>query len=83
MRIVILYRYFWPDAPPYATMLKTIAEGLTKDGHEITVLCGQPSYGAGKDLPHQPARENLHIGVDVRRCTFPFKETSGSKAFKI
>ena len=44
MNILILYSHFWPDSPPYASMLRSIAERLTKDGHLVTVVCQQPSY---------------------------------------
>ncbi len=44
MRIVLIHRYFWPDTPPYAHILKQIALHLGEAGHEVTILTCQPSY---------------------------------------
>lgn len=43
-RVVLVHRYFLPDTPPYANMLRPIATALAKNGHEVTVLTCQPSY---------------------------------------
>ncbi|MGB0953145.1 MAG: glycosyltransferase family 4 protein [Planctomycetota bacterium] len=53
-RILLIHRWFWPDAPPYASMLRSIGRQLVKDGHEVTVLTAQPSYNkatAGERCP--------------------------------
>ncbi len=44
MRIYIIYRHYWPDAPTYAGVLKLIAERLAADGHQVTAFSAQPSY---------------------------------------
>jgi len=44
MKVLLIHKHFWPDTPPYAAMLKIIAERLDSDGHEVTVLSTQPSY---------------------------------------
>ena len=59
MRILLIHRYFWPDTPPYAIILKKIAGRLAKDGHEVDVLSTQPSYKPKTHRPSQPARESL------------------------
>ena len=66
MKILILYRHFWPDSPPYASMLRTISAQLASDGHEVTIWTQQPSYKQS-DLDHRvPAREVVD-GVQVER----------------
>ena len=65
MKVLSIYRYYWPDITPYARILRSILERLTADGHNVVVIAGQPAYN---DVRHvkQPARESLG-GVDVRR----------------
>lgn len=71
MRICLAHPYFWPDTAPHASMLRTIAGRLASDGHEVTVLAAQPSYGSGADMPREPAVSELD-GVVVRRtATLP------------
>lgn len=65
MKILSIYRYYWPDTTPYARILRSILERLSEEGHESVIVTGQPAYN---DIKHekQPARESLG-GVDVRR----------------
>ncbi|MBM0171289.1 glycosyltransferase family 4 protein [Altererythrobacter sp. C41] len=44
MKILILYRHFWPDSPPYASMLRSIARTLVEAGHEVTIWAEEPCY---------------------------------------
>jgi colanic acid biosynthesis glycosyl transferase WcaI len=66
MRILVVYRHYLPDTPPYAHMLGLILARLRADGHEITVLTGQPSYKTELANKRQPWRECCH-GIRVRR----------------
>jgi colanic acid biosynthesis glycosyl transferase WcaI len=66
VRILIIHRYFWPDTPPYAHMLRFMAGRLARDGHAVTVLSTQPSYSESVDLPVQARDEELD-GFAVRR----------------
>lgn len=66
MRVVLVHRYFWPDTPPYANILRDIAEYLGKHGHEVVVLTCQPSYNR-KAAKRAPVHEHLMPGVEVRR----------------
>lgn len=66
MRILAIHRYYWPDTPPYASMLRAIAETLVASGHEVTVFTTQPSYKPGFRIPRQRRDEMLN-GVRVRR----------------
>ena len=53
MRILIVYRYFWPDTPPYATMLRDISRWLAEAGHDVEILTAQPSYKPEVGIDHQ------------------------------
>ena len=64
--IVLIHRYFVPDTPPYAHILKQIADELAGAGYKVTVLTCQPSYSLGA-LRKAPAYEKLESGVEVRR----------------
>ncbi len=66
MRILAIYRHYWPDSTPYARILRTILEHLTATGHQTAVFTAQPSYNGVRHL-QQPWRETLH-GVEVRRA---------------
>ena len=65
MKILAIYRHYWPDTTPYARLLRSILEQLAADGHDVSVYTSQPSYN---DLDHQrqPRHEKLG-GVDVMR----------------
>lgn len=73
MRILLIHRWFWPDAPPYASMLRSIGRQLVADGHEVTVLTAQPSYHRATKVEKRPAVEELD-GMTVRR-TWLFPES--------
>lgn len=63
MRILLTHRFFWPDAAPYGLILKQIAEGLAKDGHEVAIFSAMPSYRSTVAVPKEERIE----GVTVRR----------------
>lgn len=65
MRILAVYRHYWPDTTPYARLLRMILERLSQDGHAVSVIAGQPSYNDAR-LPRSPWVEQLG-GVEVRR----------------
>lgn len=66
MKILILYRHFWPDSPPYASMLRSIARRLAADGHEVTIWTQEPSYKQS-DLAHRVPRREVLDGIKVER----------------
>ena len=72
MKITIVYRYFWPDTPPYATMLRDMSEWFVSAGHEVEVITAQPAYKPKAGIPTQPRREMIN-GVNIRRVRL-FKE---------
>lgn len=63
--VVLVHRYFHPDTPPYATILRDIAVTLADAGLTVTVLTCQPSYRA--TALRAPAREEMAPGLRIRR----------------
>ena len=74
MKILIIYRHYWPDATSYAWILKAVAERLARDGHEVTVYAAQPSYN-DLGLPPRPADETVGGVRVVRRALPPERKT--------
>lgn len=66
LRILAIHRYFWPDTPPYASILRRIASRWVEDGHRVDVLSTQPSYKSDAEIPKQAADEILD-GINVHR----------------
>jgi len=44
MKVLIISQYFWPEN----FQINTLAKGLVKRGHDVSVLTGMPNYPAGK-----------------------------------
>ena len=70
MRILAVHRYFWPDTPPYASILRSIAESWSDLGHEVHVLSSQPSYKSETFISKKPELEYLN-GLQIRRLNIP------------
>lgn len=66
MKLALVHRYFWPDTPPYAVMLRYIAKELAENGHEVTVYSTQPSYKQQYEVDEQPWVEEMD-GFLVKR----------------
>jgi len=66
LKVLAVHRFYWPDTPPYATMLRAIVYRWVKDGHEVHVLSSQPSYRAGVQNVKRPSREVVD-GAEVIR----------------
>ena len=66
MRILAIHRYFWPDTPPYASLLRSIGQRWAADGHNVEVLTAQPSYTSSPGVGPRPSREWLN-DLDVTR----------------
>lgn len=64
MKILLTHRYFWPDSPPYAAILRSIGNGLADAGHDVSVFASVPSY---REKVKSPRREKLGK-LDVFRC---------------
>lgn len=76
-RVLAIHRYFWPDTPPYAAMLRAIAGHWSAQGHEVEVLSSQPSYQPGTALATAPRTEQVD-GFTVRRL--PMRPDRGGLA---
>jgi glycosyltransferase involved in cell wall biosynthesis len=66
LRLLAVHRYYWPDTPPYAAMLRRIVDRWYRDGHQVEVLSSQPSYKAGLDNARRDRIETVD-GVRVQR----------------
>jgi colanic acid biosynthesis glycosyl transferase WcaI len=55
LKILAIHRYYWPDSPPYAVMLRRIVNCWAEDGHKVDVISGQPSYKPGLKNARMPA----------------------------
>lgn len=64
MKMLFTHRYFWPDSPPYASMLRTIAQHFSSVGHDVHVFASQPSYSNDRQ---KAARQEVVDGVSIRR----------------
>ncbi|GAB4197728.1 MAG: glycosyltransferase family 4 protein [Sandaracinaceae bacterium] len=67
MRILVLHQHYWPEIAATAQLLTDLAEDLAAAGHEVRVVCGQPSY---RMLPGEPAilpTQERRRGVVVER----------------
>lgn len=70
LRVLAIHRYYWPDAPPYATLLRAIVERWHEDGHRVYVLSSQPSYKPESALERRPRVEVIdHATV----CRIPMR----------
>lgn len=72
MRVLIVYRHYWPDLQPLGTMLKTLAEHLAARGHRVTVFTAEPA-----DQPSGTTRaaagRSFVGGVRVIRIRLPLR----------
>lgn len=71
MKILLTHRYFWPDTPPYAAILRMIGDHLSADGHDVRVFASRPSYRTDRGAP-APRFEQL--GALTVRRVFAFAE---------
>lgn len=70
LRILAVHRYYWPDTPPYASMLRRIVGRWQQDGHQVEILSSQPSYKADLENQSRPQVETID-GIRVERLTLP------------
>jgi len=74
MRILVVHRYYWPDTPPCASIMRHVAKQFAADGHTVDVLTSQPSYRDSSLQNRQSSSEQLD-NVFVTRLSLP-TETS-------
>ncbi|MFC6286337.1 glycosyltransferase family 4 protein [Nocardioides sp. GCM10027113] len=75
MRILAIHRYYWPDSPPYASLLRAIVAEWSSAGHDVTVLAGQPSYKVEARQSRAASVEKVD-GATVRRVRMRPDRTS-------
>ena len=66
MNVVFFYQHFWPDTPPYASLLRTIGESLVHEGSNVHVVTGHPSYKR-VDRESNASSNELINSVSVQR----------------
>jgi glycosyltransferase involved in cell wall biosynthesis len=76
--VVLVHRYFAPDTPPYAEILRALAASLADRGAQVTVLTCQPSYRRG--AARAPGRETRDGVSGVR---WPVLDDRRSTALKL
>lgn len=69
-RILVIHRYYWPDTPPYASMLKEIVSHWVVNGFQVDVFSSQPSYKVAVKNEKVPKYEKLD-GANVYRMNLP------------
>ncbi len=81
MRILMIHRYFWPDTPPYASMLRVYGTAWVSDGHHVDVFTSQPSYKRKLRNKKRATAETID-GINVHRCTL-LDESRGGMALRL
>ncbi len=76
LRILLIHRYFWPDTPPYASLMREIGDYWSQQGHRVSVFSTQPSYKIEVENERRLTREPLGA-LEVVRCDL-FRERSRS-----
>jgi len=66
MRILLLNEYFPPDTSATAKMAAAVVEALARE-HQVTVLCGRPSYDPSERHPFYLLRREKRGNVVVER----------------
>src|SRR5665647_2624563 len=60
--IVLLNRFYWPDAAATSQMLTDLAEDLAAAGWQVTVLTGRSTYTLATDArPNTEERRGVRI----------------------
>lgn len=81
MNVLLIHRYFWPDTPPYAYMLKEIGQHLVDQGYEVDVFSTQPDYKSNFSVNRQPTKAVINR-LNIKRLTM-FKENGRSVIFRL
>jgi len=49
MKILLLNQFFWPDISATSQLLTDVAAELSLEGHDVSVICGKPSYDGHRE----------------------------------
>jgi glycosyltransferase involved in cell wall biosynthesis len=66
LKVLVLHQHYWPEIAATAQILTDLCEDLASRGHQVTVVCGQPSYRVLEQGKRLPAVEHRR-GVEIRR----------------
>ena len=77
LKVLVVHRYFWPDTPPVASILRSICDSWAAMGHDVSVYTSQPCYKPTVDIPTQPSRQTVGE-LDVMRCWLPLEKSRNS-----
>ncbi|MEI2777013.1 MAG: sulfotransferase [Tetrasphaera sp.] len=64
--MTLIHRHFWPDKPPYASILRTLAAHFVADGADVEVLTARPTYTEQMRMLAVPQGETIE-GISVAR----------------
>jgi colanic acid biosynthesis glycosyl transferase WcaI len=67
VRILVLHQHYWPEIAATAQLLTDLAEDLAEAGHDVHVVCGQPSYRPVPGLPPTLPPRDRHGRVSIQR----------------
>ncbi len=67
MRIVVLNQHYWPEIAATAQLLHDLCVDLASAGHDVKVVCGQPSYRVGEEGLERLPRREVASGVQIER----------------
>ena len=80
--VLLIHKYYWPDTPPYAAILKKIAEELAKNNFSVTIFSSIPSYRNARIKKKTKAGIDFDKKLKVYRTKQPFLSET-SKLFEI
>jgi len=70
VKILCIYRHYWPDKAPYGRLLRSLSEYLVINNHDVTIFTAQPSYHKIKE-DILPQIENINDVKVIRMNLFP------------
>lgn len=65
--ILLIHKYYWPDTPPYASILRKIAEELKDSNFEVEIFSSVPSYRNSR------IKKDIRPGIDNRATIKVFR----------
>jgi len=83
LRILTIHRYYWPDAPPYASLLRAIVARWSASGHHVDVLTSQPSYKPELANERRASREQVDAATVHRIAMRPDRSGRGRRVLNL
>lgn len=83
LRVMVIHRYYWPDSPPYARLLRAIVRRWTDAGHQVDVLTAQPSYKPESRLAPRPRTERVDEATVRRIAMRPDRSSKSRRLFNV